>query len=198
MKDRPIFYYTFILSGAIHVVVLGLAGGLFRVQSAALLPETQVVELNEKYKTPLLPEIRIIGEFKQFPRAASPRKQDASLNKNAFTQAIETGDADAGQTDNSGEKAMLRYQDTVKQAIESNRYYPMRAQRMRLEGVVELAFAINANGSSRNIRVIKSSGSKFLDAQAMDTIGKSSPFRPLPKEIAKSSVDIRVAVVFSL
>ncbi len=195
MQENSLTAIAMILSLGAHIAIIGASGGLFKVHETYV--QTNVLKIENK-KASLLPEIRIIGEFKQFPRAASPRKQDASLNKNAFTQAIETGDADAGQTDNSGEKAMLRYQDTVKQAIESNRYYPLRAQRMRLEGVVELAFAINANGSSRNIRVIKSSGSKFLDAQAIDTIGKSSPFRPLPKEIAKSSVDIRVAVVFSL
>jgi len=195
MQENSLTAIAMILSLGAHIAIIGASGGLFKVHETYV--QTNVLKIENK-KASLLPEIRIIGEFKQFPRAASPRKQDASLNKNAFIQAIEAGEAEARQTDNSGEKAMLRYQDTVKQAIESNRYYPLRAQRMRLEGVVELAFAINANGSSRNIRVIKSSGSKFLDAQAIDTIGKSSPFRPLPKEIAKSSVDIRVAVVFSL
>ena len=96
------------------------------------------------------------------------------------------------------ETAMLRYQDMVKQRIESYRYYPLRAQRMRIEGVVDLAFVINADGSSENVRIIKSSGSKFLDAEAVKTIRKASPFLPLPEEIKRTNVDIRVAIVFSL
>ena len=69
---------------------------------------------------------------------------------------------------------------------------------MRIEGVVGLAFEIKANGSSNNVRVVKSSESKFLDTVAVKTIQKAGPFLPLPEEIKRHMVDICVAIVFSL
>ncbi len=197
MTDKQIFFYTLIASSVIHVAVIGTMGGLFSVPSSEPMLRAQAVKIDSK-KTPLLPEIKVMGEFKQFPKVSSSKPQDTSFNKEAFTQEIGDIEPESMQAEDEAEKAMLRYQDMVKQRIESYRYYPLRAQRMRIEGVVDLAFVINADGSSENVRIIKSSGSKFLDTEAVKTIRKASPFLPLPEEIKRTNVDIRVAIVFSL
>ena len=196
MKEERFTAIALALSLGMHIAIIGASGGFFSSQDEPLL-KTQVLPA-QKNKTPLLPEIRVIGEFKQFSPASVLKPQEAGLEKKAFTQAIDTLRTESIETDDKAEKSMLRYQDTVKQKIESSRHYPMRAQRMRLEGVVDIAFVINKDGTSRNIKVVGSSGSKLLDAEALNNISKASPFMPLPKEISKNSIDIRVAIVFSL
>ncbi|MFH1094542.1 MAG: energy transducer TonB [Candidatus Omnitrophota bacterium] len=201
MKENRITAIALALSLGIHIAIIGAYGGFFQAQDKDLL-HIQALPI-EKNKTPLLPEIRIIGEFKQLKSADSQqsidhgqKNEDKAFNNTEIKRllAVEPKVVAPDEAD----EAMLRYQDMVKQRIESNRNYPMRAQRMHLEGTVDLAFVINADGNSRNVRVIQSSGSKFLDEQALDTIRKASPFMSLPEEIGKSSVDIRVAIVYSL
>lgn len=215
MTDKQIFFYTVIASSVIHVAIIGAMGGLFSVPSSEPVFITQVVKMDSK-KTPLLPEIKVMGEFKQLKSIDSqqymdsgqknkPEKnEDKAFKKKTEAKKISAIDREvltAGQKIVASEKArelMLRYQDMVKQRIESYRCYPLRAQRIRIEGVVGLAFVINADGSSQNVRVVKSSGSKLLDTEAVKTIQKASPFLPLPQEIKRTTVDICVAIVFSL
>jgi len=45
-------------------------------------------------------------------------------------------------------------------------YYPVRAQRNRLEGEVELELVVSAQGVPKDVRIIKSSGSGLLDLAA--------------------------------
>jgi protein TonB len=107
----------------------------------------------------------------------------------------------AGQkfiTADEAQEAMLRYQDAVKQKIESCRRYPLPAQQMGIEGTVTVTFKIYVDGSAQNVRILKSSGSKILDAEAIKTVTRATPFSPLSKAITESPVSIRVAIVFSM
>lgn len=202
MSNNKTIRSAFLISFACHLLLLGTPG--FNLNYSPKVERQKEVVLEIEIEKPLLlPEIKHLGQEKKLKDIIEKEEQSDLESKPLPTQEdmvdiFEKPLQKKLEVLNSQQEAMLRYQDMVKQKIESNRHYPLRAQRIRLEGVVNLAFVINSDGNSRNIRVISSSGSKFLDTQALNTIRKANPFRPLPKEINRSSVEICVAIVYSL
>lgn len=93
---------------------------------------------------------------------------------------------------------MLRYQDMIKQRIEEARRYPLWAKKQGIEGIVHINFTVLSTGLSRDIKLVRSSGSSILDKEAVTTIIRAEAFPPIPKEINSSSVRIEVAIVFAL
>ena len=70
-----------------------------------------------------------------------------------------------------------------------NLNYPDEARRKKLSGKLLLDVALNADGSVRSIRLVRSSGYKVLDDAAIRIVQLASPFPPLPAEIrAETSV----------
>lgn len=96
------------------------------------------------------------------------------------------------------QEAMLRYQDLVKQRIEEVRRYPFWAKRQGFEGAVGLRFVILYSGYTREAEVVRSSGFKILDQEAIATIVRASPFPPIPDEISQDFANMEVAIVFKL
>jgi len=95
-------------------------------------------------------------------------------------------------------KALLRYQDRVKQRIEQCKKYPRWAKRQGFEGIVHLSFTILANGEAKNIRVVQPSQFDILNREAIATVNRASPFLPIPEDFNRSYVEMEVAIVFKL
>lgn len=70
-----------------------------------------------------------------------------------------------------------------------NLNYPDQARRMSLAGSLVLSVDVLTDGSVEQIRVLNSSGYDILDEAAVRIVRLSSPFAPLPPEIA-ADVDI--------
>ncbi len=66
-----------------------------------------------------------------------------------------------------------------------------------VQGVVSLAFSINRHGNVVSSRIIKSSGSALLDAEALDPIKRAAPLPPPPAEIADSELSFVVPIRFA-
>lgn len=64
-----------------------------------------------------------------------------------------------------------------------NLNYPDEARRKKLSGKLLLDVALNADGSVKSIRLVRSSGYKVLDDAAIRIVKLASPFPPLPAEI---------------
>ena len=99
---------------------------------------------------------------------------------------------------NPQEEAMLRYQDMVKQRIESCRRYPNWAKKQGFEGIVSLTFTVLSTGQVQDIKIIQSSGFNILDEEAIVTIKRANPFPPIPEEFRKSYLEMEVSIVFKL
>jgi protein TonB len=56
-----------------------------------------------------------------------------------------------------------------------------------MEGTVEAVFVIDSHGMPRNIRLLRSSGYRILDKQALRTIQKASPY-----PVLESAVEIPI------
>jgi protein TonB len=90
------------------------------------------------------------------------------------------------------------YLAEVHRAIEAARYYPRRARRMGLQGTVALRFEILSDGKIRQARVQESSGSRMLDTAALDILERVGRFAPLPEELDRLSLAIRLPMDFHL
>lgn len=74
--------------------------------------------------------------------------------------------------------------------------YPTQAR--GAQGVVNVAFSIDRQGNVLSSRVVKSSGSAVLDAEALDLIKRATPLPPPPAEIADSQLSFVVPIRFTV
>lgn len=81
------------------------------------------------------------------------------------------------------------YLDTWRRKIEriGNLNYPEEAKRRHISGLLVLDVAINADGTIRNVDVLRSSGEKLLDDAAVRIVRLASPFAPLTPEMRKDT-----------
>jgi len=82
-----------------------------------------------------------------------------------------------------GERPVMTERDythLVQKQIEAVKQYPKRAQRRNEQGVVEMIFTIGIDGEIVSQNIVKSSGSRILDAAATEALKKASPFARPP------------------
>ncbi len=70
-----------------------------------------------------------------------------------------------------------------------NLNYPNEAKTRNIYGSLRLLVSINADGSLRDMKLLKSSGHRLLDQAAMQIVNLAAPFQPFPPEI-RSNTDI--------
>lgn len=90
------------------------------------------------------------------------------------------------------------YLADVRDAIEAARYYPRRARRAGQQGTVALRFEILSDGRIHKAQVQKSSGSQTLDSAALHILDRVGRFAPLPEELDRLSLAIRLPVDYHL
>lgn len=96
------------------------------------------------------------------------------------------------------EKILKDYLFGIFTKIEKNKVYPEEARSEGIEGKVKVEFIVEKNGRVKNIKVISSSGYKILDNAAMDAVKKSSPFLNILAEMEKESLNMKLAIIFTL
>ncbi|MBU4305648.1 MAG: energy transducer TonB [Candidatus Omnitrophica bacterium] len=200
MNDNRLSAYTLIVSILAHGLLLGGMGIWLKYPfKDTPVPETRALEI-VPLKLFLLPEIKVIGEVKQIK--AQPEKEVVDNPMHSPQEIKRRGTSGTPQPEivskEKADEAMLRYQDMIKQKIESYRRYPEPARRKNIQGTVAVQFTILSSGDCRDASVIQSSGVTLLDKEALETISRASPFLPIPESIPYDSITIRVSIVFSL
>jgi len=202
MTNERIAVYTFVVSLTAHILVIGGAGAFFGDSSSSRKDVLEIAHVQFKKEKPsLLPEIKVIGEIKRLQDNKEQEKEDKQPDYKDLNQqeaVFEDPVEKEIKVPDAAQEAMLRYQDIVKQKIESHRQYPSWAQRRKIEGAVGLRFVILPNGQAEDIKVVSSSGYEILDKESQSTIQRATPFLAIPDEVAQDSVIIQVAIVFSL
>ncbi len=89
-----------------------------------------------------------------------------------------------------------RYTSQIRRAIKSNLFYPKVAKRMRIEGVVKIAFRVSRSGAISGVRVLNSPKSILIKG-AKKTIGMIS-LPPFPDELREQFMDISIPIEFKL
>jgi periplasmic protein TonB len=163
------------------------------IENQEILPETKETKKEESYENELIEDIVIednsFAEISQNEEALEdPREEEKP--KSQYDEKIEIRKPD--------DEAMLRYQDIVKQRIESHRRYPAWARRQNLEGVSCVVFKLLPDGKAIDIQLVRSSGFSILDNEALSTIKRASPFDPIPPGLCEGSIVMELEIVFKM
>ncbi len=105
---------------------------------------------------------------------------------------------DNSVTLDTDEFKFISYNRWLKIKVESVLKYPEIAAHSGYQGTLYIQFDIMKNGSLGNVEVLKSSGYKILDDEAMRAIRNAAPFQPLPDDWGMEKYSIRAAVLFYL
>ena len=220
-SDEKIIKITFLFSLLAHCLVLGIPGFNFN-RSHPEKPKQISIQIEIEKLPPLLPKIDIMGEKKKLK--AENRKEQKHLSepdlqpkeekiveveesKPELEEKIEEIIVEEAKPEppkeivkviNPQDEAMLRYQDMIKQKIESCRRYPNWAKKQGFGGISCLTFTVLSSGMIQDVEIVHSSGFDILDNEAVSTIKRASPFLPIPKKFNYSRLKIEVAVVFRL
>ncbi len=95
-------------------------------------------------------------------------------------------------------KLLSLYLRKVRALIESHKMYPLSAREKGIEGKVLVSFVVLKDGSIKDLRILKSSGSRALDEAARKAIADSVPFPPFPPQIKRDRIRLKLYIVFKL
>ncbi len=105
---------------------------------------------------------------------------------------------DDSVTLDTDEFKFISYNRWLKIKVESVLKYPELAAVSGYQGTLFIKFDILKDGSLSGLEVLKSSGYKILDDEALRSIRASAPFQPLPDDWHMDRYSIRAAVIFYL
>ncbi len=84
----------------------------------------------------------------------------------------------------------ISYFASIKRKIELIWSYPREAALMGMEGKLLVRFTIKKDGSLGDVKLLKSSGFKILDDEAINAIKDAAPFNPIPDRLGVDHLDI--------
>jgi protein TonB len=97
---------------------------------------------------------------------------------------------------NAPEVQYISYFASIKRKIELVWQYPYEAAVAGIQGELTLDFVIARSGKVDSIDLVRSSGSKILDDEAIRSIRVAAPFDPIPAEYKIPSLQIRGRFVY--
>jgi len=141
------------------------------------------------------PDHRSLEEHKQGPLPFLTQKDIDRLARKGMPPKKPGEESVTLDTD---EFKFISYNRWLKVKVESILHYPELAAITGLSGVTYIRFDIMQDGSLGQLELLKSSGYKILDDEALEAIRDSAPFQPLPEEWSMERYTIRAAVIFYL
>jgi protein TonB len=91
----------------------------------------------------------------------------------------------------SWQKSLIRHLNRFKR-------YPESARSRGIQGVVEVEFTIDRGGRVVALRVVQSSGSPALDAEALATLRRANPLPAPPAQAADATFDLALPIHFRI
>jgi periplasmic protein TonB len=84
---------------------------------------------------------------------------------------------------------LARWRDRIERM--GNLHYPDQARRDGIEGSLILEVAINANGTIRDLDILRASSHRTLDRAALRILRLASPFEPFPEDLRRETDVVR-------
>ncbi len=97
---------------------------------------------------------------------------------------------------NAPEVQYISYFASIKRKIELVWQYPYEAAAAGIQGELTVDFVIARSGKVDSVELIRSSGSKILDDEAIRSIRVAAPFDPIPAQYKIPSLQIRGRFVY--
>jgi periplasmic protein TonB len=117
---------------------------------------------------------------------AQPEKAAVNEDDSPFAQTATSTAFNDGKNEPKSRQAYISGNFVyIEKLIASQLTYPEKAKELSQQGTLSLSFVIFENGSVDEVKVIKSSGGRLLDDNAVMTVKKSAPYPkpPFPAEI---------------
>ncbi len=127
-----------------------------------------------------------------------PFLSQADIDELARKGMPERKPGDDSVTLDTDEFKFISYNRWLKIKVESVLKYPELAAVSGYQGTLFIKFDIMKDGSLGGLEVLKSSGYKILDDEALRSIRDAAPFQPLPDDWNMERYSIRAAVIFYL
>ena len=89
------------------------------------------------------------------------------------------------------------YFGRIKQQIQRVWVYPSQGTKRTLSGELTLKFEISKDGNLLSLRLINSSGSNILDANAIKAVRGAAPYYPFPITITKKKLSILATFIYN-
>jgi TonB family protein len=121
---------------------------------------------------------------------------DASAQQDAQPQSQEAPPVATPSPPAPVSSATASWQQSLVARLAKVQRYPARAR--GLQGVVSLAFTIDRHGGVVSSRIVKSSGSTVLDAEALDLIKRAAPLPSPPGDIPDGDLSFVVPIRFAV
>ncbi len=97
---------------------------------------------------------------------------------------------------NAPEIQYISYFASIKRKIELVWQYPYDAAVHGIQGDLQIDFVIGRSGKVEGIELVRSSGHKILDEEAVRSIRKAAPFDPIPAEYKIPNLVIRGRFIY--
>ncbi len=94
--------------------------------------------------------------------------------------------------------AMPNWKSALVARLESHKRYPAEAQARGEHGVAQLAFSVDRHGGVHNVRIVRSSGSRALDAATLALLERAAPLPPPPPEVPGAQIAITVPIRYTM
>jgi protein TonB len=98
---------------------------------------------------------------------------------------------------NAPEVQYAGYFDSIRRKIELVWQYPYDAAVAGIGGELLLEFVVGRDGRVERIDMLRGSGHKILDDEAISAIRKASPFNPIPADFKVTELLIRGRFIYS-
>ena len=123
--------------------------------------------------------------------------QEKYAPKNPQVEEKEELDDDEPISLDTKEAKYASYFSRIKQQIQRVWVYPSQGIKRTLSGELTLKFEISKDGNLLSLRLINSSGSNILDANAVKAVRGAAPYYPFPKTITKKKLSILATFVYN-
>ena len=123
--------------------------------------------------------------------------QEKYAPKNPQVEEKEELDDDEPISLDTKEAKYASYFSRIKQQIQRVWVYPSQGIKRTLSGELTLKFEISRDGNLLSLRLINSSGSNILDANAVKAVRGAAPYYPFPITITKKKLSILATFVYN-
>ena len=117
--------------------------------------------------------------------------------QNPQVEGNEELDGDDSIPLNTKDAKYVSYFSRVKQQIQRVWIYPPQATKNPMGGELSLKFEISKDGNLLSLRLINTSGSNILDANAIKAVKGAAPYYPFPRTIPKEKLSILATFVYN-
>ena len=172
-------------------------------QQSETQPEPEPVKPVETVELPVAPqaELQLSPPPKPIekPKDKTPKPKHASLASAPSTTEHKADRAAAPMPGAASRNsfALPGWKSQLVARLERYKRYPAEAQSRGEHGVAQLAFSVDRGGRVHNARILRSSGSRLLDAATLALLQRAQPLPPPPPEIGGAQIAIVVPIRYN-